>query len=135
MPESKMHIVVLSKNSVRKYWPLLEFRKAFDDHFTKGKVMVIIMLGDVQNDEIPEFARNLLPQTVCLQWETNDNDAEYVHVVDRDKYRLFWAKLIAKLYGVKDPFIPTYFPCRCLSEFNASNLNDLWHDNMPLIQR
>ena len=132
MSESKMHIVVLSKNFIKKHWPLQEFRIAFDDYIKRDKVMVIIMLGDIERQELPQFAQKMLPTTVYLEWETDESDSEYVHIVDNAKYKLFWAKLLAKLYGIKNPFYSPR-PCCCKPEFNAGNIDQLWHDRMPLV--
>ena len=131
MSESRMHIVVLSKNSVKKFWPNFELQRACMDKWSENKKVIMLKLGKISTDEISGLAKQILAAEVCLEWHNPEED---MPIEDNAKQQLFWAKLLAKLYGTEYPCYLKNFPCCCKSQIDANNLDQVWDDSMQLLQ-
>ena len=131
MSQSRMHIVVLSENSVKKFWPNFELRRAYTDQWSENKTVIMLKLGKIATNELSGLVKQILSAEVCLEW---DNPEEVMPMEDSIKQQLFWAKLLTRLYGTEYPCYLRHFPCCCKTQVHANNLDQIWDDGMQLLQ-
>ena len=123
--------MVLSENSVKKFWPNFELRRAYTEQWTENKTVIMLKLGKITTDELPGLVKEIMDAEVFLEWNNPEEDTPIENSV---KQQLFWAKLLTRLYGVEYPCYLKNFPCCCKPQLHTNNLDELWDDKMQLLQ-
>ena len=129
MSQSKAHVIILSKDYVKKQWPKFELERAYTEHVSQGKELIVVKFGNLPSEDLPGLVQQILDAQVYLEWQEPGNAVKTKSEKQREE--LFWARLVSKLYGQK---YPCYMKatCCCVSK-NRSNIDFLLDDDVPLL--
>ena len=117
MGQSREIIILISEIALKSEWCRFELDHAILLANKRKTNLIVIKMGKFRNPVDHSSAAYILDRYTYLEWPEHKNG-----------HKLFWAKLVAKMYGDSDG-------CRCCLQYGATAIkyNEIMDENTPLL--